>query len=90
MREKLTATAGDVERPADARLLPVARCDADGLTCVDIPDATASTYVATVADTGKTLVVQVNVASPGRTASRRERPDRRGRAAADPVDRPCP
>ncbi len=74
VREKLTATAGEWSVPLTRVSYQWRRCTTDGLTCTDIPNATASTYVASVADTGKILVVKVYAASPSWTETAESAP----------------
>jgi hypothetical protein len=69
VREKLTVTAGEWSVPLTRVSYQWRRCTADGLTCTDIPGATANNYVVAVADTDKILAVKVNAASPSWTLS---------------------
>ena len=82
MREKLTASTGTWSVALTRADYQWRRCDADGDNCIDIPGATASTYTASPDDVGKTLVVARQRGLPGPHGHRRERADRRGRAAA--------
>lgn len=56
----LTATTGTwAGYPAPTFTYQWLRCDSNGNNCVDIPNATASTYRLTAADQGKTIRAQV-------------------------------
>ena len=74
VREKLTATPGEWSVPLTRVSYQWRRCTTDGVTCTDIPNATANTYVASVADTGRILVVKVSAASPSWTETAESEP----------------
>jgi hypothetical protein len=64
----LTATAGTWSVPTTSVAYQWRRCDENGDNCADITGARSATYTLAAADQGKTIVVHVSVASPGRTA----------------------
>ena len=66
----LSATPGTwTATPAPTFTYQWRRCDANGENCVDIASATASTYIPTAADVGRTILVRVTATNSGGTAT---------------------
>jgi hypothetical protein len=63
--QQLTATSGTWNVATSSATTSWQRCNANGRICVPIAGATASTYTATAADAGHTLVAVVTAAAAG-------------------------